>query len=142
MAKIGRPSDYSQELADKICEELATGKSLRTVCKGKDMPSMQTVFSWMRKNKDFLDQYARAKEESADALAEEMIDLADDSTLVITGEDRSDNARVSAMKLRVDTRKWIASKLKPKKYGDKMDVTSDGKAIVPIYGGKSSTEDV
>lgn len=133
---VGRPSDYTQELADKICAKLAQGESLRTVCKEEEMPSVVTVFSWMRKHEEFLNQYTRAKEESADALSDEMLDIADDgsndwmevhkggytATLV-------DQEAVQRSKLRVETRKWIASKLKPKKYGDKVDVTSDGKAI-------------
>lgn len=125
----GRPTIFTQELADKICEQLAEGTSLRTVCIPDDMPAASTVFGWLRKNEEFVKQYARAKEESADALAEEIMDISDESFGVVTGLDKSDNARVQAMKLRVDTRKWIMSKMKPKKYGDKLDVVSDGKAI-------------
>lgn len=133
---VGRPSSFTKDLADKICAQLAMGESLRTVLKGDDMPAMQTIFNWMRTNKEFLEQYARAKEESADALADEILDIADDgsndwmeihkggysSTIV-------DQEAVQRSKLRVETRKWVASKLKPKKYGDKVDVTSDGKII-------------
>lgn len=127
--KGGRPTLFTKELADTICNQLSEGISLRTVCSGEGMPNKQTVFRWFRENKEFCDQYARAKEESADALAEEVLELSDESSRVVLGIDRSDNARVQAMKLRVDTRKWIMSKMKPKKYGDKMDLTSDGKAI-------------
>jgi hypothetical protein len=63
-----------------MCEQLAIGKSLRTVCKADDMPSVATVFAWMREHSDFLDQYTRAKTESADALIEEIMDIADDSS--------------------------------------------------------------
>lgn len=137
MTKVGRPSIYTQELADIICAKLATGVSLRTVCKEEEMPAIQTIFNWLRSKEEFLGQYARAKEESADALADEILDIADDgsndwmkvhkggySTTLV------DQEAVQRSKLRVETRKWIASKLKPKKYGDKVDVTSDGKAIV------------
>jgi hypothetical protein len=106
----GRPSDYTQELADRICAQLSDGKSLRSVCKADDMPSTVTVFSWLRTHEEFLNQYTRAKEESADALTDEMLDIADD----VEGDSQRD-------RLRVDTRKWIASKLKPKKYGDKLE---------------------
>ncbi len=132
----GRPSSYTQELADKICSQLAEGISLRTVCLDEDMPCKATVFNWLRTNKDFLDQYARAKEESADAMSEDILDIADDGTndwmwIKRGGEDVQvpDNEVLQRSRLRVDTRKWIMSKMKPKKYGDKMDVTSDGKAI-------------
>lgn len=107
---IGRPSLYSQELADEICSQLSGGKSLRSVCLQESMPSARTVFSWLRDKPDFLQQYEKSKEESSDALADEMIDIADDQ------EEDAQSRRV-----RIDTRKWIASKLKPKKYGDKLD---------------------
>jgi hypothetical protein len=129
MAEVGRPSDFTQELADLICEELANGSSMRTVCKMDDMPSMSTVFKWLRDYKEFSEQYARAKQEAADAMAEEILDIADDAPSKVTGMDRSDAARVQAQRIRIDTRKWIMSKMKPKKYGDKLDLTSDGKKL-------------
>lgn len=125
----GRPTDYSQELADLICARLAEGESLRTVCKDEDMPCKTTVFMWMRSNKEFLNQYTRAKEESADALIEDMLDIADDGTNdwmeKRNGEGEQigwqlNGEHVNRSRLRVDTRKWIAEKLKPKKYGAKV----------------------
>lgn len=116
----GRPSSYTKELADTICEELALGKSLRTVCAGEGMPSIATVFSWMRLHEEFLKQYARAKQESADAMAEELIDISDT-------ENMDD---VQRARLRIDTRKWLMAKMKPKRYGDQLDVTSAGDKIV------------
>ncbi len=125
--KNGRPTLYTQELADKICEQLALGNSMRTVCKGDDMPCLSTVFKWIRENKEFMQQYARAKEESADALAEEILDISDESIGVIKkGAAKKSSALAQAQRLRVDTRKWIASKLKPKKYGDKLDLSTGG----------------
>lgn len=135
--KVGRPTKYSQELADNICSQLAMGLSLRTVCKGEGMPAMETIFSWFRKYKEFSEQYAKAKEESADALFEETIDIADDSL-----EDAKkyvgpgSSAIVNAYRLKVDTRKWMMSKMKPKKYGDKLDMTTNGKDLpTPILNG-------
>lgn len=121
MAKAGRPSSYSDEIAEAICARLAAGESLRSICRGDDFPSTQTVFSWFRKHPDFLDQYARAKNESADALVEEMLDIADDDT-----------ADTQRSRLRVDTRKWIASKLKPKKYGDRAELEITGENGGPV----------
>jgi hypothetical protein len=85
------------------------------------MPSATTVFNWLRTNPGFLEQYARAKEESADALADEMLDIADNT-----------DEEAQSRRVRVDTRKWIASKLKPKKYGDKIDATLSGPEGGPI----------
>lgn len=136
--KRGRPTKYSKRFADRICSELAEGKSLRTVCSSDAMPNKETVFRWLRTKKDFSDQYARAKEEATDALADEILDISDEgvndwmekrfgkdeeSSWVINGE------ALQRSKLRVDTRKWLMAKMKPKKYGDKLDVTSDGKVL-------------
>ena len=133
---MARPEEYTKELFDKICSQLAEGISLRTVCLGEDMPNKSTVFRWLREKDELKDQYARAKEESADALAEETLDIADDvsgdlTTRVINGEETQvvNQENIQRSRLRVDTRKWLMSKMKPKKYGDKMDVTSDGKSI-------------
>ena len=128
--KVGRPSDFTQETADRICAQLAEGKSLRTICKADDMPSCVTVYAWLRLHDEFLKQYTRAKEDSADALAEEMLDIADDGTndwydqQITEGVvlKKPDTEHINRSRLRVDTRKWIASKLKPKKYGDKVAV--------------------
>ena len=130
---MGRPSDFTQELADRICEELADGKSLRTVCLADDMPDKRTVFRWLRTNEAFCHQYTRAKEESADALSDEMLDIADDGTndWIETEAGLSANQEhIQRSRLRIETRKWIASKLKPKKYGDKL--THEGNPEAPI----------
>lgn len=147
---LGRPSEFTQEIADEICAELATGKSLRTVCAAEHLPSIKTIFNWFRTYPLFLQQYTRAKEEASDALIEEMIDIADDGSndfMTITKGDISyevENKEVTnRSRLRVDTRKWIASKLKPKKYGDKVDLTSGGDKIevIPILAGKSKQDE-
>ena len=111
----GRPTKYTKELAQKLCSELASGKSMRTVCDMPGMPDRTTVFRWMSDREEFRHQYAEAKEMSAEALAEQMFDIADDGD-----ED------VQRSRLRVDTRKWYLSKIKPKKYGDlqRIDHTS------------------
>jgi len=118
---MARPTKYTPELGSKICSELAQGKSLRKVCKkGNSLPCIATIFNWFREYPEFLEQYEKAKEESSDFLVEEMLDIADQSDL-------KESAQRS--RLRVDTRKWAASKLKPKKYGDKLDVTSGNEKL-------------
>ena len=127
--KGGRPSIYTQELADRICAELALGKSMRTVLKAEGMPSMDTVFRWLREKPEFSEHYVKAKAESADALVEEMIDIADSGTndWMENNDPNNPGYRVNGehiqrSRLRVDTRKWIAAKLKPRKYGEKLDM--------------------
>ncbi len=147
---MSRPSEYTQEIADEICAQLADGKSLRTVCRADSMPCVATVFNWFRKYPQFLEQYARAKEESADTLADEILEIADDGRndwMERNGEaDKGwavNGEQIQRSRLRVDTRKWIASKLKPKKYGDKLELAGDPKAPLGVMiSAMPSDEDV
>lgn len=134
---VGRPSTYSLELADRICERLAAGESMRSVSRDPDMPVMSTMFKWIREHEEFSNQYAKAKTESADALVEDMLHIADNEAtqeLTIDGEKVTvkDGASVAHARLRVDTRKWAASKLKPKKYGEKIQQEITGENGGPV----------
>lgn len=156
----GRPTLFTQELADEICAELAQGKSLRTVlgtgAKDKDgnpldtpeqlaRPSISTVFNWFRTQPKFLEQYTRAKEESSDAMADEILDIADDGRndwMTINGKRATNREVVDRSKLRVDTRKWLMAKMKPKRYGDKLDVKAevDGKLNIKLVDFKNADD--
>jgi hypothetical protein len=136
----GRPTSYSPELADTICQEIVLGYSLRTICKAETMPCVATIFNWFRLHPQFLEQYEKAKEAQADTLAEEMLDIADDGTndwMERHGKDgenigyQLNGEHVQRSRLRVDTRKWIASKLKAKKYGDRV-ISQGDKDADPI----------
>lgn len=127
----GRPTDYSQELADYICERISDGESLRAICESDDMPNRATVFRWLGKHQEFSDQYARAREEQAEALADEIVSIADQMP-PITDNGSTDSGHVSWQKNRVEARKWVASKLKPKKYGDKVQQEVSGPNGGPI----------
>jgi hypothetical protein len=127
--QMGRPSDYTQEIADLICEKLCDGESLRAICLSDDMPSRSTVFKWLNDNQYFSDQYARAKEEQAESLADDIIAIADQYD---TAKDTLQPDLVQRAKLRIDSRKWVASKLKPKKYGDKVQTEISGKDGGPL----------
>lgn len=138
-AKNGRPTIFDQDLADRICSQLADGDSMRTVCKAEDMPCKATLFNWIRTNEDFLDQYTRAKQESADALTDEMLDIADDASNDWMLNNDKDNEgykvngdHIQRSRLRIETRKWLASKLKPKKYGDKILQEISGSIAITI----------
>lgn len=123
-AKIGRPSAYSQAIADEICLRLSEGESLRKICASNHIPSLVTVWTWMNKHEDFLKQYTRAKEEQAELFAEEIIEIAD-QPMPLDAMGKIDAAAVNQARLRVDARKWVASKLKPKKYGDSTTLKGD-----------------
>lgn len=138
-AKNGRPTIFDQDLADRICSQLADGDSMRTVCKAEDMPCKATLFNWIRTNEHFLDQYTRAKQESADALTDEMLDIADDASNDWMLNNDKDNEgykvngdHIQRSRLRIETRKWLASKLKPKKYGDKILQEISGSIAITI----------
>lgn len=110
--KGGRPSDFTPELADEICSLLMAGESLRSICKRREMPAMSTVTLWLNKHEEFSVQYARAREIQAEVLAEDAMNIAD---AVV-----EDSAAVAKARLQVDARKWYASKVAPKKYGERV----------------------
>ncbi len=130
--KKGRPSLYTEALATKICRRLAEGESLRAICADKAMPAISTVMGWLfdGNHDEFLEQYARAREAQAEVRADEIVDIADDDTNDFTadkdGKRVADHEHIQRSRLRVDARKWIAAKLLPKRYGDKMQHTGDG----------------
>jgi len=107
MAETGRPSTYSEELATSICERIAEGESLVTICKDANYPCFRTVFNWINSKPEFLQLYARARESQLEKMAQEINEIADNTT-----ED------ANSRRVRVDTRKWLLSKLIPKVYGD------------------------
>lgn len=129
---MARPSDFTQEKADAICARLVEGESLRSICRDEAMPALSTVFKWLREAPGFSDQYARAKEEQADTLADEIVDIADEAETAVKdmGDGHTavvfDSTAVARNRLRVDARKWVAAKLKPKKYGDKIQQEHSG----------------
>ena len=132
----GRPSDYSVETTLSLCEAIATGRSLRSVCLQDDMPAISSVYRWLNAHAEFREQYARAKEDSADALADDILHIADTPMVGIKTETSPSGVKtvegdmIEHRRLQVDARKWIASKLKPRKYGDKIELGGpDGGAI-------------
>ena len=107
----GRPSDYTDETAEIICRRLAEGESLKHICDDEEMPSRPTVYKWLNDRPEFLNNYTRAREEQADYYFEQVLEIADNEDL------KPDDKRV-----RVDARKWVTGKLRPKKYGDRSTV--------------------
>lgn len=144
----GRPSDYSDEIATAICVRLADGESLRSICADDTMPDKATVFRWLSKHEEFRDQYARARETQADALFDEILDIADDGhndwmARKFGEEERwvENGEALRRSALRVDARKWVVSKLLPKKYGDRVTNVVEG-GDKPVGVETSSPRDV
>lgn len=123
---------FTEEIGDAICERIALGESVRSICDDEAMPSMSTVFKWLSDNKAFSEQYARAREVQADALFDDIIDIADDGRNDWMEKKNADGENIGwqengealrRSQLRIDARKWMAGKLRPKKYGEKLALT-------------------
>jgi len=131
--QMGRPSDYTEDMAIEICARLASGESLVRMCKADDMPSVSTVYRWIQAHEEFRDNYTRAREDQADTLADEILDIANTPVVGVKtktnekGEvETTEGDMIEHRRLQVDARKWIAAKLKPKKYGDKQQTEVTG----------------
>lgn len=116
----GRPTDYTVEKADVICCRIAAGESVTSICADNSMPCRTTLYEWLGLYPDFADKYARAREDQADTLAEEMLDVA--------RQPSKDQVSAADKRLLLDTLKWRAGKLKQRVYGDKVtqDVNHSG----------------
>lgn len=121
----GRPTKYTKALGDTICQRLADGESLRSICRDEGMPDERTVRSWtLEENHPISPQYAKARESQYLKWAEELLDIADDGTNDYVKRPEGGMAlnaeHINRSRLRVDTRKWLLSKMLPKVYGDKL----------------------
>ena len=118
---MGKPSTYSDETADILCEELAQGAALYRLCAERDdLPAERTVYQWLEKMPEFAQKYARARERQQDRESDHIIEIADT-------EPDPNRARV-----RIDARKWRASKLAPKRFGERVAHTdADGASLIP-----------
>ena len=120
-----------------ICARMAEGVSLRSICLADDMPDKATVFRWLAAHKEFRDQYARAREARADAMAEEILEISDDDrddaiTDPESGATRLNAEFVARSRLKVDTRKWLMARMAPKVYGDKVTQELQGPDGGPV----------
>lgn len=124
----GRPSLYTQELADTICERLAAGETLRAICRDDGMPSEPTVRRWaLEDHHGFSAQYARAREIGYHGMADELREIADTPQQGVRTKMLPDGKSeetwgdmIEHRKLQVDTRKWLLARALPKVYGDRL----------------------
>lgn len=139
----GRPTNYTDEIAATICNRIALGQSLRSICDDEEMPPMSTVMDWLAREKhaDFRSRYALAREAQADTMFDDILDIADDGRndwIKKYGEEgetfgyRENGEAIRRSQLRIDARKWMAAKLQPKKYGDKIDHAVSGAVTINI----------
>jgi hypothetical protein len=133
--RVPRGGLYTDELAHEICERLAAGESLNAICKAAGMPSEVTVRNWAhRDHEGFSAKYTDARARGYLRLADEIIEISDDAANdVIVGEDGREIVQheiVARARLRVDSRKWMLSKMLPKVFGDKVGVEHSGEVGV------------
>lgn len=130
-----RPSEYTIDMATEICTKLSEGMPLTKIAKLDGFPAVSTVYKWLLAQPIFVEMYARAREDAADTLADEILEIADDGSNDTTTQRFGNNEVevenkewINRSKLKVDARKWIAAKLKPRKYSDsiKVDQTVTG----------------
>lgn len=137
-AKGGRPSDYTVQKAVKICELIANGKTIKQISMMDGMPHPSNVYRWLAKHEEFREMYARAKEQQIEVLVDEMIAIADDCRRDVevridkNGNEYevTNNEVVQRAKLMIDTRKWLAAKLMPRKYGDRQTIEHEGNITI------------
>lgn len=133
----GRPSKYTDEIAKEICRRIADGESLRAICRDQGMPHEATVRGWaLIPEHPFFTQYAQAREVAYHSMADELLEIADDgSNDWMQRTDPSNEGwdingeHMQRSRLRVDTRKWMLSKMLPKIYGERQQVDMNLKVL-------------
>lgn len=142
----GRPSKFTWERAEKIFKRIAAGEPLTKICRDNDVPKLTTVYDWLwgkgipaEHADEFAKRYDRAREKQLEAWSDQIIEISDDGTndcfkdlKYKNGQPRMDHDHITRSRLRVDSRKWLLSKLNAKKFGEKVDFTSGGKAVSAI----------
>ena len=127
------PEDKKKDIFDSICQRIIEGEAVRNILKDKDMPSMKTFWDWLDKDEDLVKQYARAKELYAERMFEDIILISDGTgDDILVDEDGKEQVNWNVIqrdKLRSDNRKWVLSKLNPKKYGDRLQLDQNKKDI-------------
>lgn len=123
MAKAGRPSKYSEELAQEICDRMVEGEDLATIAKDPNMPSRVTLWRWQAEKPDFEAGIARAREALAEHDAHMIGEIARTTT----------KATAEADRVRLAAYQWLASKRAPKRWGDKIGID----AKVEVQSGPS-----
>lgn len=140
----GRPTIYTEELGIAICERIADGESVASICRDEAMPASSAIYRWIPDHPEFKERYEKAKEDGLQVIAEELLDIADNGSNDWMTKNDPDNPgfllngeSIQRARLRVDTRKWLLSKLAMKTYGDvsRREVSGPG-------GGPIQTQDV
>lgn len=151
---MARPTKYTKKLGKIICSRIALGESVAHIIQDTQMPASSTIYLWLldEDKKEFSECYARARNAQAELMFEELLDIADDGSndyMTITKGDKTYNVEdrevTNRSKLRVDTRKWYLSKVLPKKFGEKLDLSTLGEKlpapIIPLNDRNNRNEE-
>ena len=141
---MGRPSKFAQALAVEICDRLSSGETLASICRDPKMPAVRTVSDWKKNSEEFSADFARAREEGADAIAQECLDIADETSRDTISTDRGDIPNgewITRSRLRVETRLKLLAKWFPKRYGEKIEHEVSGDLDVKIVIGGNAQSD-
>lgn len=145
MADRGRPSLYTEAVADEILARLAQGQTLREICRDDHLPHESTVRLWVAENRDgFSTRHARARETQLDVWADEISNIADDGSNDWMERARKDGSveivlnreHVARSQLRIDTRKWLLAKLRPEKYGESVKLDVDKRVAIMVVDAR------
>ena len=121
---------YSDSILDLILDRVAAGEALSRVCSSADMPTRKSFFEWVEKDPSIKAKYEFAIQLRADGLVDELLAIADDGMSDTytdsDGNERTNQEVIARSRLRVDARKWLASKMAPKRYGDKTSTEITG----------------
>lgn len=133
--KRGRKPIYTKNKAEEILERIAEGESVKAICRDEHLPSSSVVFGWVKDDKDgFANRYARAREIQCDVMFDELDELSQKALTVAKGAPGTGEAgaRVQAIKIEIDTRKWILAKRFPERWAERVKNEHTGKDGGPI----------
>lgn len=134
------------EIKTEICERIARGEDLRKICREESMPSWNAIYRWINEDDEFKSRFAHARDIGADAIALEALEIIDE----LPNSDHNgnfDKGHIQWNKNRAELRLKLLAKWNPKKYGDKLDITSSdgtmsptGKSLSDFYKDNVSTK--
>lgn len=132
--KPRRPTVLTNRLRASMLANISSGMSVRKMCENRKFPTREMFYKWLREDDSFVNEYEIAVQSRADAIAEEILEIADDDSndykINELSEDdklKIDQIKLARDKVKIDARKWIAAKMAPKKYGNNIKVDSDNK---------------
>ena len=139
--KPGRPPEaVPQEFVEEIIAWVSEGKTLREYCRQEGKPAWRTVYGWMDKDEQFRARFARAREDGADAIAEEGLQILETFPLATGQDGKLDSAHVAWLKNRFEGRMKLLAKWFPQRYGEKVNLQHEGGVTLNVVTGVSDDD--